>query len=150
MYATGLAILGSHVYWTDNRQHALLRADKETGAQLDILEENLEIPMSVVAFSRNVKPGTKIKVYYCVYVLNSSFLPTRSFCSKCDNLHSEKLTKSHQNSFRVKRPTSFVHSKKNLFPTLFHPNSFFLHSTHFQLNKFSCVFGKVPTPVVPC
>ena len=60
MHATGLAILGSHMYWTDNRQHALLQADKETGTQLDILEEDLEIPMTVAAFSRDEKPGTKL------------------------------------------------------------------------------------------
>ena len=51
------------MYWTDNRQHALLQADKETGTQLDILEKNLEIPMTVAAFSRNKKPGTKIDMY---------------------------------------------------------------------------------------
>lgn len=59
-------MLGSHVYWTDSRQHALLHADKETGTKLDVLEENLESPMSVAAFSRNKKPGTKQKCMLCV------------------------------------------------------------------------------------
>jgi hypothetical protein len=47
------------VYWTDNQQHALLRADKETGGQRSVLEEHLEIPLAVAALSiRN--PGTNL------------------------------------------------------------------------------------------
>lgn len=58
VHAFGLAVLGSYVYWTDNRQHALLRADKETGGQRSVLEEHLEIPLAVAALSIRKNPET--------------------------------------------------------------------------------------------
>ena len=57
VHAFALAVLGPHVYWTDQRHNVLLRANKETGAQRYVLEKDLERPMKVVSLSRRRKNG---------------------------------------------------------------------------------------------
>ncbi|XP_028407153.1 low-density lipoprotein receptor-related protein 4-like [Dendronephthya gigantea] len=58
VYASGLTILGSQVFWADYRQRALLHAHKETGAEVNALEKDLEIPMALAAFTRRTTPVT--------------------------------------------------------------------------------------------
>jgi hypothetical protein len=72
------------VYWTDNRQHALLRADKETGGQRSVLEEHLEIPLAVAALSIRKNPGTNLNQVESTYSVCMSF-PSNSSAN-------EKLT----------------------------------------------------------
>jgi hypothetical protein len=65
VHAFALAVMGPHVYWTDQRHNALLRADKKTGEHRHVLEKDLERPMEVVSLSRGKIPGKVI--WPCIY-----------------------------------------------------------------------------------
>ncbi|XP_077317486.1 low-density lipoprotein receptor-related protein 4-like isoform X1 [Lithobates pipiens] len=53
----GLTLLGAHIYWTDWQTRKIQRADKDTGANIIVIRDNLPGLMDIQAVDRTHAPG---------------------------------------------------------------------------------------------
>lgn len=58
-YKFGVAVVGSYIYWMDHQRKTLVRANKEFGNKLTVLDSNLQPPLTIIAVFDHDNEGNK-------------------------------------------------------------------------------------------